>query len=108
MNDIRFALRQLRKSPGFTLVAVVTLALGIGLNTAIFSLIHDLFLRRLPFHEPERVVRIYGEAVMQLLKELHQSGATICMVTHDERFAQHADRTVHLFDGRVVEDRIAA
>src|ERR1700686_2345782 len=50
-----------------------------------------------------------GEAVMELLKELHAGGATICMVTHDERFAQHADRTVHLFDGRVVEDsRIAA
>src|ERR1700716_2745528 len=50
-----------------------------------------------------------GEAVMDLLKELHASGATICMVTHDARFAQHADRTVHLFDGRVVEDnRIAA
>jgi putative ABC transport system ATP-binding protein len=50
-----------------------------------------------------------GEAVMNLLKELHAGGATICMVTHDERFAQHADRTVHLFDGRVVEDsQIAA
>jgi putative ABC transport system ATP-binding protein len=50
-----------------------------------------------------------GEAVMTLLKELHAGGATICMVTHDERFAQHADRTVHLFDGRVVEDnRVAA
>jgi len=50
-----------------------------------------------------------GEAVMHLLKELHAGGATICMVTHDERFAQHADRTVHLFDGRVVEDsRVAA
>ena len=49
-----------------------------------------------------------GEAVMDLLKELHAAGATICMVTHDPRFAQHADRTVHLFDGRVVEDRIAA
>jgi putative ABC transport system ATP-binding protein len=49
-----------------------------------------------------------GEAVMDLLKELHASGATICMVTHDERFAQHAQRTVHLFDGRVVEDRMAA
>jgi putative ABC transport system ATP-binding protein len=46
---------------------------------------------------------------MNLLKELHAGGATICMVTHDERFAQHADRTVHLFDGRVVEDnRVAA
>src|SRR5450631_2945094 len=49
-----------------------------------------------------------GEAVMDLLKELHAAGATICMVTHDARFAQHADRTIHLFDGRVVEDRIAA
>jgi putative ABC transport system ATP-binding protein len=50
-----------------------------------------------------------GEAVMELLRELHVGGATICMVTHDQRFAQNADRTVHLFDGRVVEDnRIAA
>ena len=44
-----------------------------------------------------------GEAVMNLLRELHNSGATICMVTHDERYASHAQRTVHLFDGRVVE-----
>ena len=49
-----------------------------------------------------------GEAVMDLLKELHAGGATICMVTHDVRFAQHADRTIHVFDGRVVEDRMAA
>ena len=46
MTDFRFALRQLRKSPGFTLLAVITLTLGIGLNTAIFSLINDLFLQR--------------------------------------------------------------
>jgi putative ABC transport system ATP-binding protein len=45
-----------------------------------------------------------GEAVMGLLRELHEGGATICMVTHDPRFARHAKRTVHLFDGRVVED----
>jgi len=45
-----------------------------------------------------------GEAVMALLRELHREGATICMVTHDTRFAKHADRTIHLFDGRVVED----
>jgi putative ABC transport system ATP-binding protein len=45
-----------------------------------------------------------GEAVMELLRELHRAGATICMVTHDSRFARHADRTVHLFDGRIVED----
>ena len=45
-----------------------------------------------------------GEAVMELLRELHREGATICMVTHDPRYAKHADRTVHLFDGRVVEE----
>jgi putative ABC transport system ATP-binding protein len=45
-----------------------------------------------------------GEAVMQLLAELHREGATICMVTHDDRFAGHAQRAVHLFDGRVVEE----
>jgi len=46
-----------------------------------------------------------GEAVMELLRELHQSGSTICMVTHDSRYARHADRSVHLFDGKVVEER---
>jgi putative ABC transport system ATP-binding protein len=45
-----------------------------------------------------------GEAVMDLLKELHDEGATICMVTHDERYAHHAERTIHLFDGRIVEE----
>jgi len=45
-----------------------------------------------------------GEAVMDLLNELHQSGATICMVTHDARYARHADRSIHLFDGRVVTE----
>src|SRR5947199_9344543 len=60
MNNLKFALRQLRKSPGFTLIAVLTLALGIGLNTTIFSLVNDLFLRRLPFKEPSRVVHLVG------------------------------------------------
>jgi putative ABC transport system ATP-binding protein len=49
-----------------------------------------------------------GEAVMELLRGLHRDGATICMVTHDQRFARHADRTVHLFDGRVVEESVEA
>ena len=47
-----------------------------------------------------------GEAVMNLLRELHREGATICMVTHDPRYAEHADRSVHLFDGRVVEEQV--
>ena len=48
-----------------------------------------------------------GEAVMELLRDLNKEGATICMVTHDPRYAKHADRTVHLFDGRVVEEDVA-
>ena len=47
-----------------------------------------------------------GEAVIDLLQELHQAGATICMVTHDPRYARHADRQIHLFDGRVVEESL--
>lgn len=49
-----------------------------------------------------------GDAVMELLRELHGEGATICMVTHDTRFARHADRQIHLFDGRVVEESTEA
>ncbi len=47
---------------------------------------------------------VNGEAVMGLLQELHRGGATICMVTHDPRYEKHADRSIHLFDGRVVEE----
>ncbi len=49
-----------------------------------------------------------GDAVMDLLRELHREGATICMVTHDPRFASHAQRAIHLFDGRIVEETGAA
>jgi len=70
MNDLRYALRMLRKSPGFSLIAITTLALGVGLNTAIFSLINDLFLRGLPFKEPARVVRMYSNARERNLLEL--------------------------------------
>ena len=48
-----------------------------------------------------------GEAVVDLLRDLHREGATICMVTHDPRYSRHADRTVHLFDGRIVDESTA-
>jgi putative ABC transport system ATP-binding protein len=49
-----------------------------------------------------------GEAVMDLLRELHRGGSTICMVTHDPRYARYADRNIHLFDGKIVEESIEA
>ncbi len=58
MNDLRFAFRQLLKNPGFTAVAVLTLALGIGANTAIFTIIIMVLLRWLPVKNPEELVQV--------------------------------------------------
>jgi predicted permease len=90
MNDLKFALRQLRKSPAFTAIAIITLALGIGLNTAIFSLINDLFLRGLPFRQPSRVLHVFSHA-------------------RDQRvdFPLSAPRFMHFRDGQTIFDGFA-
>jgi hypothetical protein len=92
LNDLKFALRQLRKSPAFTAIAIITLALGIGLNTTIFSLINELFLRGLPFKEPLRVVHLYGGDKSRDLADIGVS----------------APRYMHYREGQTLFDGLAA
>jgi putative ABC transport system permease protein len=90
MTDLRFAFRQLFKSPGFSFLAIATLALGIGLNTAIFSLINDLFLRGLPFQQPARALQVFSHFREQTVD-----------------FPLSAPRYMHFRDGQTVFDGFA-
>src|ERR1700741_4335731 len=90
MNDVRFAFRKLRQSPGFTSIALITLTLGIGLNTTIFSLVNDLFLRGLPFQEPGRVLHVFSHFKDQRVD-----------------FPLSAPRFMHFRDGQSIFDGFA-
>ena len=117
MDNIRFAFRKLRKSPAFTFIAIATLALGIGLNTAIFSLINDLFLRPLPFKDPSRLVHMYSNARERNLLELaisiprfqhYRDGQTMFEAFGGENVSAFTltglGDAVHLFGGRVTSN----
>ena len=82
LNDLRYALRQLRKSPGFAITAIVTLALGIGANTVMFTLVDSIMLRPLPFAHQERLMRISGTT-----SEVFPKGWIRELATHSSSFA---------------------
>jgi len=73
INDIKYAFRVLQKNPGFTFIVITILALGIGTNTTIFSVINAVLLRPLPFDEPERIVRIYERRLQQGIDRIGSS-----------------------------------
>ena len=117
LQDIRYAVRKLSRTPGFTAIAAFTLALAIGANTAIFSLINDLFLRSLSFKEPRRVVHFLSNAPDRKLVDLplslprfqhFRAGQTICEELAAENVFAFTltglGEAVQLFGGRVTSN----
>jgi predicted permease len=100
MQTLRYAVRSLRKSPGFTAVAVIALALGIGANTAIFSLVEAIFLQPLPYAEPERLVQIGSAAPDRGIDQAGFSWPRLQVLRERQRV--FSDLSVSIFNGYTV------
>src|SRR3954449_9804138 len=85
MSEVRYAIRQLLKSPGFALVAILGLALGIGANVAFFSVVNSIFLRPLPYREPDRLIRLSSTNEAQNLTRVGFSYSRYVAVQEQQR-----------------------
>src|SRR5258708_1210968 len=98
LQDIRFGLRTLRKNPGFTLVAVLTLALGIGASTAMFSVVNSVVLNPLPLPHPDRIIWAWGK---------FPGGGTAGVTGPDFRDYRATNKTFDQFAAKGYSDRVA-
>ena len=90
LQDIRFGARTLRRSPGFTAVAIIALALGIGGNTAIFSVVNAVLLRPLPYDAPDKIMRVFATAPERGLDQTSVSFQRATVISEQSRLFEHA------------------
>src|SRR4026209_1131410 len=103
MSEVRYAIRQLLKSPGFTLVAIVGLALGIGANVAFFSVVNSVFLRPLPYREADRLVRLRSTSETQNLVRVGFSNSRSLAVRDQQQV--FSDRALSIFSAFTMTGR---
>src|SRR5919201_1926572 len=97
LQDLRFTLRQLRQNPGFAAIAVLTVALGIGATTAMFSVVNAILLRPLPFREPERLMAV-GEYDTRIGSQGNPLGSVSYANVADVRARNHSFEDIAVYD----------